>query len=233
MTMMKLFLPVAFAFAVGCFTGLLFQQYLGVGWLLHKVGMPRQIPLNPHQQARIDLLRNLPLPNNAIVFLGDSLVDSYEWHESFPSRRVVVRAISGARSEDFAEIFDFERATALFVLVGANDAGFHVDPQKFERNYRRFLKSIPKRATVHLLSIPPIRKHGRRTVEPYHVIRLNQVLQTIAADSGHVFLDLHEALSKENSAFSEDGLHLSTLGYARFIELVAPKVNHLLAEPPE
>lgn len=214
------------SFFLGGFAGIFFQRQIGLGNFLQALGISMERPLGAHQQSRIELLRSLSLPQGAVVFLGDSLIDSHEWHEVFPDRRVVTRAISGGMCKDFVGLCDFEKAAAVFCLIGANDIGNHVAPEVFAANYRKMISQFPAHLKVHVMSIPPIRKHGGNMVESAAIVRFNEQLKVVATLGDYHYIDLHSAMPTEDDGlFAEDGLHLSPRGYALLVEQLRPSVQ--------
>jgi lysophospholipase L1-like esterase len=181
--------------------------------------------LSPHQQSRIETLRSLPVPDGAVVFVGDSLIHFQEWHEVFGDAKVISRAVSGATSRDLSGLGDYSNAKAVFCLVGANDAGYGVSDTEFVRNYREILDDMPSGAAVFLISIPPIRMHGGRPMDIRDVIRMNEAIRQLANAEGFVFLDLYAAFKGDAyRLFAKDGLHFSPAGYQRLFEIIEPSV---------
>lgn len=224
---------LAAGLTLGVVAGILFQHQGGMRKMADMMGEPRVPALSPHQQSRIETLRSLPVPEGAVVFLGDSLIDSQEWHEVFGSAKVISRAVSGATSRDLSGLSDYSNASGIFCLVGANDAGYNVPIGEFTENYRKLLDEIPGGAKVFLITIPPIRKHGGRQVDIRNVIRLNDAIRQLADSKGLGFLDLYTAFGSDSDGlFAGDGLHLSPAGYQRFVEIARPAVRNAL-QPQE
>lgn len=210
---------------LGVVVGILFQRQGGMRKIAEMTGEPRVPALSPHQQSRIETLRSRPVPDGAVVFVGDSLIDSQEWHEVFGNAKVISRAVSGATSRDLSELSDYSNAAAVFCLVGANDAGYKVPTKEFTRNYRKLLDGMRGNAKVFLISIPPIRMHGGRPVDVRNVTRLNDAIRQLADSKGLGFLDLYAAFGSDaDDLFAADGLHLSPAGYQRFVEIAGSAV---------
>ena len=101
---------LAAGLVIGVVAGILFQREGVVRKMAAMMGEARVPALSPHQRSRIETLRSLPVPDGAVVFLGDSLLDSQEWHEVFGNAKVLSRTVSGATSRDLSGLADFSNA---------------------------------------------------------------------------------------------------------------------------
>jgi hypothetical protein len=220
---------LAAGFILGVIAGVLFQRQGGMRKVVEMMGNSKVPVLSPHQESRIETLRSLPVQDGAVVFLGDSLIDSQEWHEVFGNAKVISRAVSGATSRDLSCLSDYSKASGIFCLVGANDAGYNVPIEEFTRNYRKILDQMPGQAKVFLISIPPIRRHGGRPVDLNNVVRLNDAIRQLAGVKGHGFLDFYAAFTGDSDGlFAPDGLHLSPAGYQCLLEIAGPAARAAL-----
>lgn len=223
---------MAFGFILGTVTGIIFQRQLGIRSIMNMTGLSRVPALSPYQLSRIETLRNLPLSDGAVVFLGDSLIHAQEWHEVFGDTRVVSRAVPGATSRELAGVFDFSNAAGVFCLVGTNDAVYRVSPKQFIINYQKILDDIPDDTRVYLISIPPIRSQRGRTIDDHYLSLMNGEIRLLAESNNSDFLDLNTAFgAQSDEMFTADGLHLSSLGYRQLAELVKPAVSLMLLRP--
>ena len=155
-----------------------------------------------------------------LLFLGDSLVEFHNWQTCFPVHRVVN---AGRAGETVAGLLanlplhlrrcpDPER---VVIMIGTNnllreDYGFLPD-------YARILDALgdtlsPKQITV--TSLPPFRAAH---LAPSVIPRLNQGLLQLSRQKRAAFLDLFSAFTTEApniaACFTDDGVHLSDLGY--------------------
>jgi lysophospholipase L1-like esterase len=220
---------LAAGLVIGVVAGILFQREGVVRKMAAMMGEARVPALSPHQRSRIETLRSLPVPDGAVVFLGDSLLDSQEWHEVFGNAKVLSRTVSGATSRDLSGLADFSNAAAVFCLVGTNDAGYNVSTTEFTANYRKLLDEMPEEAKVFLISIPPIRMHGGHSVDVRTLTRLNDAIRQLADSKGFDFLDLYAAFGGADGFFADDGLHLSPAGYECFLKIAGPAARAALS----
>lgn len=155
-----------------------------------------------------------------ILFLGDSLIAFYDWQSRFPQHTAINGGIAG---ETVAGLLanlplhlrrcpDPER---VCIMIGTNnllgeDYGFLPD---YERILTTLVGTLPP-AQITITSLPPLR--GAH-LAPSAVPRLNQGLLLLSRQKKTAFLDLAAAFHSEaptvGACFSDDGVHLSDLGY--------------------
>ena len=155
-----------------------------------------------------------------ILFLGDSLIEFYDWQARFPAQAVV----NGGRSgESVAGLLanlplllrrcpDPER---VVIMIGTNN--LLREEYGFLPEYAEILNILgstlpPARITV--TSLPPIRAAH---LAPSVVPRLNEGLLRLRRQKKVAFLDLCAAFNTgapdAAACFAEDGVHFSNLGY--------------------
>ena len=155
-----------------------------------------------------------------ILFLGDSLIEFYDWQARFPAHAVV----NGGRSgETVAGLLanlplllrrcpDPER---VVIMIGTND--LLRENYVFLPDYARILDALGDTlppAQIIVTGLPPFRAaHLAHAVVP----RLNQGLLQLSQQKKAAFLDLFSAFNTEPptiaACFADDGVHLSDLGY--------------------
>ena len=156
-----------------------------------------------------------------LLFLGDSLVEFYNWQACFPQHTTINGGMAG---ETVAGLManlprilrrcpDPER---VIIMIGTNnllreDYGFLPD---YERILATLTTTLPPEQ-ITITSLPPFQ--GAH-LAPSAVPRLNQGLLQLSQQKKTAFLDLFAAFNTEakpvGACFTEDGVHLSDLGYA-------------------
>ncbi|HEX9714298.1 MAG TPA: GDSL-type esterase/lipase family protein [Desulfurivibrionaceae bacterium] len=156
-----------------------------------------------------------------ILFLGDSLVEFYHWQSRFPAHAVVnggrggetVAGLLATLPDHLRRCPDPERAV---IMIGTNnllreDYGFLPDYAKILDALSRTLP--PEQIIV--TSLPPLRAAH---LAPSAIPRLNQGLLQLSQQKKAGFLDLFSAFTTDApsvaACFTDDGVHLSDLGYA-------------------
>lgn len=179
---------------------------------------------------RYDMFRHLGVDSNAIVFVGNSITDMYNWCEAFvglPTGCYVCnRGVSGARTEDVLENIDAMVAGGprqLFLMIGTNDLADGCSPAMVAEGVARIVwrvKRLSPRTEVLLQSILPSTV-GERTLEAERAA--NELIRHVADTAGVVYVDLWDDLCGVvgDCRYSLDGLHLCALGYRVWCERVA------------
>jgi lysophospholipase L1-like esterase len=220
MIFLAILIPLAFLF------GIWFQRGIGLHRIASNLGMGNDVSLSSHQLARIESLRQLKVPEGAVVFLGDSLLDSYEWQEVLPEKTVVKRTVSGAMTKDFIGRFDLSRADVIICLLGANDLGRGRAVEDFIKDYALLLDQIGKQSKVHVLALPPIRAHGGKPVQAARVQEFNERLRRLTTENEKEFLDVHAHMEDAPEQYlADDGLHLCSEGYRTLTMLIRAALN--------
>ena len=183
---------------------------------------------NPFREHRYDGFSVLPVTEQNIVFIGNSITNMHEWWEAFGNPLVINRGVSGAVSDELlahlTPIIKGQPAKA-FLMIGTNDLSrpgtvAHV-AQNVRQAVQRFRMESP-RTEVYVQSILPSR---RRNLSEQRAA--NDSLQAICREMGVKYIDLwHDLLSvAEDNQHTLDGLHLSASGYRIWCRKIAPLVG--------
>ncbi len=188
---------------------------------------------------RASLFEALPASASDIVFLGNSITNGGEWCELFGDARVKNRGISGDISQGVYDRLDpivAGRPAKIFLMIGVNDIARGLSPDTIAANIRRIvlkIKSKSPRTKIYLQSVLPVndafgmfRDHTLRGAE---IVRVNNLLVKLAAETGTLYIDLHTPFSdadgKLKPEYTNDGLHLLGPGYILWRDTVAPYVK--------
>ena len=176
----------------------------------------------------------------SIVFAGDSLVGGWgSMAKDFPDLRVANRGIGGEVTRGL--LFRFQEDVldlhpkAIVLLTGSNDLSAMQDPKQSRANIIAMLDLAQRQSPgvpIVLCTIPP-RQHAQAPVEPTKLAELNKLIASLAEGRPNVtVLDLHALLAEPDGTprleyFAQDKLHLSTVGFQRFREALAPLFRQL------
>jgi lysophospholipase L1-like esterase len=156
-----------------------------------------------------------------LLFLGDSLIEYFDWAARFPDYDVYNLGISGETVDGLQRrlrnIFSrVKAADHIFIMSGINN--LVMGDEDFIDAYRNSVREISATypsATIHIQSLLPV-------LFPYisnnDIRRMNSRLLAMASDQGVSFLDVHRVFLDEKgrpvSAYLlEDGVHVSEEGY--------------------
>lgn len=155
--------------------------------------------------------------DDAIVVLGDSIVEASTLPRSLCGHPIVNAGIGGASTAGdlgsiLSEALGNRRAALVVVSLGANDAAIPNSIEKYRSNYRALLTKLaaltPRSAIV---AIPPpeagleeANKVSLAVIDSY-----NAILPGLADEAGATFI----ALPAMPTRHTLDGIHLNAAGY--------------------
>lgn len=154
----------------------------------------------------------------SILFIGDSLIEFYDWGGRFPAHTVWARGVSGETVEGLLGRLDritseHKQADMVFIMSGINNVS--MDDQGFIRAYREIierLKAAYPAARIYVNSLLP---NLFPFIPQKAVVTANAALRSLAEETGATYLNVHKAFLEGNLAklLSTDGIHLSEKGY--------------------
>lgn len=174
----------------------------------------------------------------AIVFAGDSLTGNWKTlGADFPGTSVANRGIGGEVSRGL--LFRFQEDVldlhpkAIVILIGINDLTAKQPASATITNVRSMLslkEAQQPQVPVFLCTVPPS-ANPKAPVDEQQRRQLNQGLRRIAKDTKLVTLvDLYGAMATNDGTpelryFTNDQLHLSADGQARWKEILQPAMQ--------
>ena len=168
-----------------------------------------------------------------LLFVGDSLIEYYDWQARFPNYQVFNYGRSGETVQELLARSSsvVERGTEpdwLFVMSGINnvameDFGFLPAYGELLDNFRDGFPS----AKLVACSLLPVRLSW---VASSTLPRMNEGIKKVTELSGAFFFDIHDSFLADDGLADrrfllEDGVHISDAGYAHW----AVQVEKLLA----
>jgi hypothetical protein len=180
---------------------------------------PKQaVILETHGPTRQFVIRStLARVDDAIVVLGDSIVEASTLPRSVCGHPIVNAGIGGASTESnlgsvLKESLGNKRAAAIVVALGSNDAAIPNSVERYRSNYRALLtelSALTQRTAI--VAIPPPEagleeaiKASLATIDGY-----NAILPKLAEEARALFI----ALPAMPERHTLDGIHLNAAGY--------------------
>lgn len=169
------------------------------------------------------------IPQGSVLFIGDSIT------QSLVTSAITSYSVNLGIGSDTTDgvikrlplYKSIERAKAVVLAIGINDIHQGVDSSETSINYKNILKNIPSNITVYASSVIPIGVNAeRKDFNNTDIISLNEVIENLAKEQSNVvYLDIHNELKNEAGYLREafhigDGVHLSTEGYAKLIQIL-------------
>lgn len=182
--------------------------------------------------------KTLPNSQHNIIFLGDSISDGAEWSELFGDPRILNRGISGDFSigilNRLEEVYS-RKPDKVFLLIGINDLTRNLTTDSIVKNIVwivNLIKSKSPNTQVFVQSVFPVNerfgKFGGHTSKKTQILELNEQLSSINNQDQFDYIDvfsyLVDSTGRLNSQFTNDGLHLNSLGYLKWKDVISNKV---------
>ena len=185
-----------------------------------------------------------------VVFMGDSITDSWKLAEYFPNQPFVNRGISGQTTSQMLlrfrpDVIDL-KPKVVVILAGTNDISGNTGPMTLEAIEGNLASMVDlaqaNGINVVLASVLPVsdyntNKDGKqivRTVQrpPAQILALNQWLKNFAAERKLVYLDYFSATVDDKgflkAELADDGLHPNAEGYKIMQKFAAEAIDKAL-----
>jgi lysophospholipase L1-like esterase len=154
-----------------------------------------------------------------ILFIGDSLIEYFDWGRRFPGHRAANLGVSGETAELLLERLPriasaHPAAGKVFLMTGINNVAME-EGASFLKAYREVLAHLGDAypdARIYANSLLPTMLPW---VRPRTIEEVNASLKSLAEEAGAVYLDVHRVFMEGNliRLLSPDGVHLSEKGY--------------------
>jgi lysophospholipase L1-like esterase len=182
-----------------------------------------------------------------VIFLGDSITDSWDLTKYFPGKPFINRGIGGQTTPQMlirfrSDVIDLD-PRVLVILAGTNDIAGNTGPMslaEIEAN----LKTMTELARIHgikvvLASVLPVNNYTERSKmffplrPPEEILELNRWIKDYAARNNYIYLDYFSAMVDDKGLLkrdlSEDGLHPNDKGFAVMAPLAQRAIDQALA----
>lgn len=180
-----------------------------------------------YYDQKLSMFEQMPTPEKAIVWLGDSITDGGEWSELFPALHTMNRGISSDNTfgvlNRLYEVVK-RKPDRIFLLIGINDIARNIPTEVILGNYRKIIVQILQESPstkLYVQSLLPtndkftqFKNHQNKTSL---ILAVNNELQRMCADKKITYINLYDAFidgdGKLSEQFTNDGLHLTGAGY--------------------
>lgn len=202
-------------------------------------------PFEPfvHYTMRESMFEEAPTHDGAIVFLGNSITDHWQWHEYFtPPTGVAIlnRGIGGDITAGvlhrMPEIIRHQ-PSKLFLMIGINDLIGSKPNAQIIANIEHILSILKSQCPdtkIYLESILPINREIFKTDTPSvstdNIRQVNAELSALAKRMDCTYLDIFSLLIDPETdmlraSYTRDGIHLTAQGYRLWINEITPLVE--------
>ncbi|MDE7181335.1 MAG: hypothetical protein K2N88_09090 [Muribaculaceae bacterium] len=215
--------------------------------LLACAGTCVPISADEYWDQKTSLFEILPITNQDIVFLGNSITDGGEFAEIFDMPNIKNR---GIRSDVMTGVekrlgqVTSGHPAKIFLLIGINDVSHGHSVDELSRRYERLVRLIRTQSPeseLYVQSVMPINNSFGRyknLIGKEQIIKkFNKRIQAIAEKEGATYIDLWPALSDARGnlkkEYTNDGLHLTGAGYKAWTRSIMPQVKRPAATTAE
>ncbi len=191
--------------------------------------------------------QNINAESNGVIFFGDSNMELYDIDRYFPEIEVKYNCgIGGSTSESLIWIVDeavikYKPKVVVF-MVGTNDLGNTNmrSPREIALNVRTIIDLIKKNiphVKILIVSTLPCNEElqgeavGKFMRSNKNILILNEEYKEIIKNTEDtIFVDAFSKLIDDDTnnikyGYSEDGLHLTQIGYEHLTEIIKPYIN--------
>ncbi|MEW6001528.1 MAG: GDSL-type esterase/lipase family protein [Nitrospirota bacterium] len=173
----------------------------------------------------------------AIIFAGDSLIDTFEWAEYFndlEDTMILNRGIGGDTIERLMDRFEITFLAGpipnkIFIMVGINDMNRqNFDMENFIGKYHSLLEKLSSRVSPDKICIHSILPVRLENISSQTIKKVNESLKIYAHEKGLCYIDLYDKLADStgqlDARYSVDGIHLTSEGYRIWLEILKPYI---------
>jgi lysophospholipase L1-like esterase len=202
------------------------------------------VVVSPFLEQRVQAFTVTPAVTpdaETLVFVGDSLIETFPWDEHFGDRdnlSVINRGIYGDTIGGLAVRFDLsflvERHPTIVLMIGANDIGTDTScSEPLVESYRALLVRLADSGVpgdrVFVNGLLPTRRPDKSNAA---IVTCNAAIEHLTTDLGLRYIDLYNTFADESGELNpdyslEDGLHLNAEGYRVWLRIIK---EHLAIE---
>ena len=157
---------------------------------------------------------------NQLLFMGDSLIEFFNWQERFPDKKILNYGIAGETAEGLfsrlPHIIDRVKSPDLvMIMTGINNLA--MEDYGFLFTYEKIITCLLETYEQTAIAITSLLPAGLFFLGDA-VPRVNRRLKEIAQDNNILYVNLYPLFIDDNSRpitslFEFDGVHLSAEGY--------------------
>lgn len=169
------------------------------------------------------------------LFIGDSLIEFFNWQKRFPDRKIFNGGIAGETTEGLLArlpnvIQQVPSPGLVMIMTGINNVA--MEDYAFLFTYEKIisrLQQVYSQAPIVITSLLPVNLYFLGDAVP----RLNRRLKDTARKSNTIYLDLYPLFVDNDSRiissyYEPDGVHLSGTGYEIWAKALEEQIFPLL-----
>jgi lysophospholipase L1-like esterase len=156
-----------------------------------------------------------------LLFIGDSLIEYFDWQERFPKNIVYNLGVSGETVDGlYARIevvySQIEEADAVFIMTGINNLA--MGDRKFIPTYGKIVKGLKEHYTSSRIFVQSLLPVLFPWISNDEIRDMNIQLKKVADAEKVAYLDIYSLFLEEGGKpvkayLLDDGVHVSEKGY--------------------
>jgi lysophospholipase L1-like esterase len=187
-----------------------------------------------YYDRKVSLFDLLPVGEDDIIFLGNSITDGGEFSELLDMEHVKNRGINsdvidGVKNR-LEQVLNGKPAK-VFLLIGINDVSHNLSLATLTTKYRNLLEEMQRLSPdtqIYVQSIMPINNDFKRykslVGKEQIIVDFNKNIESLCQEKNIEYINLWTALADANGKmkrqYTNDGLHLTGAGYKAWIEVI-------------
>ena len=184
-----------------------------------------------------DDVKSITITDN-IVFLGDSITESFDFEKYFPEYNIINSGVWSDRTDNASrrlksDVLDYN-PKKVFILLGINDVGYDRTNDDITNRIKSIILKIQDtcpQSEIYLLSVYPLNISDFETwYTPMEydinviVDDLNVMLYKLARELKVEYIDVSKYLKNTNNELKKEytieGIHLTDAAYAKISEVL-------------
>lgn len=187
---------------------------------------------NDYYDCRMAAYAKMPIPENAMIWIGDSIVEQAWWESLIKEKNLVNRGIGGDNTYGMLHrlpLYLDSSPRKIFIFAGINDISANYPVDDVFANFVAMVKMIQEKAPECEIFIQsPITPNNDVLAYAYiknkqaKVQELNTRLEQMCKDMGVTWVDIRPVLHNEKGEIKEeytkDGIHLYPAAYEAWVD---------------
>lgn len=187
---------------------------------------------NDYYDCRMAAYAKMPIPENAMIWIGDSIVEQAWWESLIKEKDLVNRGIGGDNTYGMLHrlpLYLESSPRKIFIFAGINDISANYPVDDIFANFVAMVKMIQEKAPECEIFIQsPITPNNDVLAYAYiknkqdKVQELNTRLEQMCKDMGVTWVDIRPVLHNEKGEIKEeytkDGIHLYPAAYEAWVD---------------
>lgn len=162
-----------------------------------------------------------------LLFIGDSMIEYFDWQQRFRGYEVLNKGLSG---ETVTELFwrskrlipEINAPDLVLIMIGTNNVA--MEDFSFVPVYRDIIAEYRQAFPAAVIVVNSLLPMQLFYFAADTVVKMNEKLQKLAEESGVLFLDAHGALADKNgtprAGVLADEVHLTMRGYGLWADSI-------------